>query len=61
MQRYACLAVMVVLAGRGAPVISQAPNRQPPVEFFATLGLTADDVAAIDFGACRSRGGCSQY
>ena len=44
------LAVLAMLAGRGAPATSQTPHRQPPVEVFATLGLTTTDVAAIDAG-----------
>jgi hypothetical protein len=44
------LAVSLVLAGRDEPLTSQTLRREPPVQIFATLGLTPEEVFAVDAG-----------
>ena len=51
MQRYMwLLTASLVLAGRDGALTSQPLRREPPVQIFAALGLTPDQVSAVDAG-----------
>jgi hypothetical protein len=44
------IAVIVIVAGWGAALTSQTLHREPPLQILATLGLTSEEVAAVDAG-----------
>ena len=44
------MVVTAMLAGQSVPVTSQAPPRRPPAELFAAIGLTPEEIAAVDGG-----------
>ena len=51
MQRYIwLLAVSLVSPGSDGGITSQTLRREPPVQIFATLGLTPEQVSAVDAG-----------
>jgi hypothetical protein len=51
MQRYIwLLAVSLVSPGSDGRITSQTLRREPPVQIFATLGLTPEQVSTVDAG-----------